>query len=363
MQNNFDKTLMGIDIFSGAGGMSLGAEKAGIQVKTAVEVNPYFAEAYEHNHRDTKVIRCDIREISLPDIENFPPQPFVLFGGPPCQGFSNSYSQRNKDLDNPRNWMFREFIRFVKELQPSWIVFENVEGFTRFCGGKLAEELKKALIKLGYKNPYSGLLNAVDFGVPQIRKRFFIVGNKHGIKFNITTNGNKGVTVEEALVDLPSLKNGDKVEKTSYKPVKKLSKYAKLMRGRSCLAKQNFVSRNQDYVIERYKHIDQGQNWEAVPDHLMNDTYTDKTRCHTGIYRRLHPKEPAIVIANYRKNMLIHPFEDRGLSLREAARLQSFPDNFLFKGTLGAMQQQIGNAVPPLMAEAIFRRIIKLVYG
>lgn len=362
MQNNFDKRLIGIDIFSGAGGMSLGAERARIKVKTAVEINPYFAETYEYNHRNTTVIRCDIKNISLPDEENFPFEPFVVFGGPPCQGFSNSFSQRNKDLDNPRNWMFREFIRFVEVLQPSWVVFENVEGFTRFCGGKLAEELKNALIKLGYKNPYSGILNAVDFGVPQIRKRFFIVGNKNGIKFEIALNSNKIITVEEALSDLPSLKNGDKLDKSIYKSVERLSEYAKLMRGKSCFATQNFVSKNQDYVIERYKHIGQGQNWEAVPDHLMNDTYTDKTRCHTGIYRRLHPKEPSIVIANYRKNMLIHPFENRGLSLREAARLQSFPDDFVFKGTLGAMQQQIGNAVPPLMAEAIFRQIRKLAY-
>jgi DNA (cytosine-5)-methyltransferase 1 len=357
-----NKSFVGIDIFSGAGGMSLGAERAGIRVKTAVEVNTYFAQTYEYNHKDTKVIRQDIREIPLPDTKNFPYQPFIVFGGPPCQGFSNSYSKRNDDLTNPRNWMFREFIRFVENLQPSWVVFENVEGFTRFCEGNLAKELKNTLMKLGYKNLYAGLLNASDFGVPQFRTRFFIVGNKNGIKFDMASNGNKRVTVGEALFDLPELKNGDKIDDAPYKKNVRLSNYSKLMRKNSHSAKQNFVSKNQDYVIKRYQHIKPGQNWKAIPDKLMNN-YKDKNRCHTGIYKRLNPEEPSVVIANYRKNMLIHPIEDRGLSLREAARLQSFPDDFLFKGTLGAMQQQIGNAVPPLMAEAIFKQIIKLAGG
>jgi DNA (cytosine-5)-methyltransferase 1 len=354
-------SFAGIDIFSGAGGMSLGAEQAGIQVKAAIDIDGHSAETYKFNHKAVKVLNNDIRNVNPADINIFPYQPFVLFGGPPCQGFSNSYSKRNEDLENPRNWMFKEFIRFVQALQPLWVVFENVEGFTRFCGGKLAEELKTRLAKLGYKNPYSGLLNAVDFGVPQLRTRFFIVGNKDGIELNITPNGNNRVTVKEALADLPSLNNGDKVDDAPYRKVEQLNKYAKLMRADSYSSKQNFVSRNKDYVIKRYQYIKPGQNWKSIPEELM-DNYKDKTRCHTGIYKRLDPNEPSIVIANYRKNMLIHPYENRGLSLREAARLQSFPDDFLFKGTLGTMQQQIGNAVPPLMAEAIFKQIIKLAY-
>jgi len=350
--------FIGVDIFSGAGGMSLGAEHAGIQVKTAVDIDKYSLETYKHNHKETEVIPEDIREIDPADTKRFPKKPFVLFGGPPCQGFSNSFIKRDNDLENPRNWMFQQFIRFVKELEPSWVVFENVEGFTRFCGGRLVEDLKKALVKLGYENPYSNILNALNFGVPQVRNRFFIVGNKEGREFYIPPNCKERVTVRKALADLPSLNNGDQIDETSYK-TGVLTEYAKLMRENSHSARQNFVSRNQDYVIERYKYIKPGQNWQAIPDSLMTN-YKDKTRCHAGIYKRLDPDEPSIVIANYRKNMLIHPYEDRGLSLREAARLQSFPDDFIFKGTLGSMQQQIGNAVPPLLAEAIFRQIIKL---
>ena len=120
---------------------------------------------------------------------------------------------------------------------------------------------------------------------------------------------------------------------------------------------QNYVSRNADYVIERYSYIGQGQNWKAIPEHLMLN-YKNSQNCHSGIYKRLDPDKPSVVISNYRKNMLIHPFQNRGLSVREAARLQSFPDTFVFEGTIMKIQQQIGNAVPPLMAEAIFKKIL-----
>jgi DNA (cytosine-5)-methyltransferase 1 len=141
---------------------------------------------------------------------------------------------------------------------------------------------------------------------------------------------------------------------------KEASEYAQLMRHGSRTSKQNYVSKNADYVIERYKHIGQGKNWKAIPEELMQN-YANKANCHSGIYKRLNPNEPSVVISNYRKNMLIHPYQDRGLSVREAARLQSFPDKFIFKGTLMHIQQQIGNAVPPLLAKAVFERILE--YG
>jgi len=354
-------SFIGVDIFSGAGGMSLGAEHSGIQIKTAVDIDKYSLETYKYNHKETKVIPEDIREVDPTDTKRFPKKPFVLLGGPPCQGFSYSFIRRNDDLNNPRNWMFKQFLRFVSKLEPSWVVFENVEGFTRFCGGKLVKDLKNELLKIGYTNLYSDILNAADFGVPQVRNRFFIVANKEGYKFDIVPNCIKRVTVKKAFSGLPSLNNGDKIDETSYKPGR-LTNYAKLMKAASCSSKQNYVSRNQDYVIERYRYIKPGENWKSIPDRLMTN-YKDKSRCHAGIYKRLDPNKPSIVIANYRKNMLIHPDEDRGLSLREAARLQSFPDDFIFKGPLRSMQQQIGNAVPPLLAKAIFDKIITLSCG
>ena len=142
------------------------------------------------------------------------------------------------------------------------------------------------------------------------------------------------------------------------KTLEEASPYAQLMRKGSDMARQNYVSRNNDLVIERYKYIGQGQNWRAIPDFLMQN-YADKGRCHSGIYKRLRADQPSVVISNYRKSMLIHPYENRGISVREAARLQSFPDTFIFEGPLMHIQQQIGNAVPPLLSKAVFQEILK----
>ena len=185
-----------------------------------------------------------------------------------------------------------------------------------------------------------------------------MVGNRLGINFKFPQINETKITVEEAIGDLPSLQNGEMVDEAPYTlTLEEASPYAQLMRKGSDLARQNFVSRNNDLVIERYKYIGQGQNWRSIPDHLMQN-YADKGRCHSGIYKRLMEDKPSIVISNYRKNMLIHPWQNRGLSVREAARLQSFPDRFIFKGTLMDIQQQIGNAVPPLLAKAVFEKIM-----
>ena len=130
------------------------------------------------------------------------------------------------------------------------------------------------------------------------------------------------------------------------------------MRRKSVAPTQNFVSRNNDLVIARYQHIPQGGNWKDIPDNLMTN-YANKERCHSGIYRRLRADKPSVVISNYRKSMLIHPYQHRGLSVREAARIQSFPDDFKFFGPISHIQQQIGNAVPPLLAKAVFLKIIE----
>lgn len=342
-----------IDIFSGAGGMSTGAELAGINIEFAVEYNKAAAETFKSNHPEAEVRCDDIRDVSVPDeIRN----PFILFGGPPCQGFSIS-NTKTRNLKNENNSLFKEFIRFVREANPRWFVFENVEGFVSFHNGKILKELKKEFQDLGYNVSHS-VLTASDYGVPQNRNRFFMIGNRLGIDFTFPEKNKKRVTVKQAINDLPIIQNGDSFDELPYRKGRK-SKYAKTMSNGSKVATQNYVSRNRDYVLERYKHIPKGKNWQAIPKELMSN-YADLSNCHSGIYKRLDDKKPSVVIANYRKNMLIHPYQDRGLSVREAARLQSFPDNFEFKGSLMHMQQQIGNAVPPLLAKAIFEQIIYL---
>lgn len=344
----------GVDIFSGAGGLSLGAEKAGIKICLAVESDRLASETFKLNHPDTKILCMDIEKIDPEEHLGF--QPFIVFGGPPCQGFSAS-NTKTRSLSNPKNILFYEFVRFVKTLNPKWFLFENVEGITNFDNGKTVKVIKDLFAEMGYKTS-EAVLYASDYGVPQHRNRFFMVGNRQTIDFRFPDKLSTKITVEDAIADLPDLNNGDNYEQLDYKlDIDTVSEYARMMRISSDHPTQNFVSKNKAYVLERYKYIGHGENWRAIPDELMTN-YSNKENCHSGIYKRLHPALPSVVISNYRKNMLIHPFQDRGLSVREAARLQSFPDNFRFMGSLNHIQQQIGNAVPPLLAESIFRQIL-----
>lgn len=349
---------IGVDIFSGAGGLSLGAEMAGYEIRMAVEKDRNAAETYRRNHPNTLVIEDDIHNI-LPRERLFlrsGESVTIVFGGPPCQGFSTSNTM-TRNMQNPNNSLFEEFLRFVSDLNPEWFLFENVEGFLHFENGKIVNLIEQCFNEMGYMVKHK-VLWASDYGVPQRRNRFFMVGNRFGIDFVFPNPSGPKITVNDAIGDLPDLLNGQMSDSLPYKlPAKYASAYARKMRIGSRRSRQNYVSRNEDYVIERYHHISQGQNWRAIPDELMQN-YANIANCHSGIYKRLIADEPSIVISNYRKNMLIHPFQDRGLSVREAARLQSFPDKFVFYGSLMHIQQQIGNAVPPLLAKAVFDRIL-----
>lgn len=349
---------IGIDIFSGAGGLSLGAEMAGISVKYGVEINKYAADSFTCNHKKAKVLTGDITKIdtSLLDLDG--KEVFVIMGGPPCQGFSMSNTM-SRNMDNEKNFLYLEFVRFVRELRPKWFVLENVWGLTKMNDGQTLEMIKESFISLGY-DVKAQILWANEYGVPQKRYRCFIVGNRLGIDFEFPKPSKKVVTVGDAISDLPPLVNGQMLDEAPYTiDYKEASDYARLMRKKSASAKQNYVSLNNELVIQRYAYIPQGGNWRDIPDHLMQN-YADKSRCHSGIYKRLRNDAPSVVISNYRKSMLIHPTQDRGLSVREAARLQSFPDDFIFQGPHMSIQQQIGNAVPPLLSKAVFKQIIKL---
>ena len=342
--------MIGIDLFAGAGGMSLGAEMAGVDTKIAVEIHHAAFETYRHNHPD-----CTVLQMGVEHLQNlaapYPSDDLVVFGGPPCQGFSTS-NQRTRTASNKKNWMFQAFVAFVKRTKPAWVIFENVRGILETEGGLFARQIRKDLENLGYRCS-QGLLNAADFGVPQARNRFFIIGRLDAEPPVLPIGGHLPIiTVEEALHDLPVLTNGATKSIMPYRGDAS-SNYARQMRGELDRCSGHIVSRNAESIVERYPYIPPGGNWADIPEEMMG-SYKDRTRCHTGIYRRLDPRRPSIVIGNFRKNMLIHPFEHRGLSVREAARLQSFPDHFVFKGTIGLQQQQVGNAVPPLLAKAVF---------
>jgi DNA (cytosine-5)-methyltransferase 1 len=348
--------IKGIDIFSGAGGMSVGASWAGVETIVALDADVYAAKTYKANHPNTDVICNDIR--SIDDFARFRPKgECVVFGGPPCQGFSTS-NQRTRNKENTGNWLFTEFVRAVRQIDPEWVIFENVRGITETENAFFLNQVISELSALEYHVEHF-LLNAADYGVPQKRSRLFVIASKVAKNFGSPQKSvEKEVTVDEALADLPILENGSHVPELKYRCTPK-SDFARIMRGASDRCYNNLVTRNSLEIIERYKHIPQGGNWENIPENLMGN-YKDRSRCHTGIYRRLRPDMPSITIGNYRKNMLIHPHFDRGLSVREAARLQSFPDWFQFTGSIGFQQQQVGNAVPPLLAKAVFEHVLSM---
>lgn len=354
--NKWLAKMQGIDLFCGAGGMSIGAEMSGLNVRYAVELNKYAAQTFSLNHQSTELINKDIREVTARHFKNLGKnEQKVIFGGPPCQGFSTS-NQKNRDMNNENNWLYQEYLRLVKEVRPDWIIFENVKGLIETENGFFLDAVLKGFKQLGYTTSHF-VLNSVDFGVPQKRNRLFIIGSLHGMAVSApSATVKKHRTVKDAIHDLPELENGDAPDLEKYiSPSKTV--YAKSMRGRLKECYNNIVTGNAPHIVERYSYIPQGGNWENIPKGLMAN-YTDASRCHTGIYRRLKEDEPSVVIGNFRKNMLVHPWKHRGLSVREAARLQSIPDSFRFAGSIGFQQQQVGNLVPPLLAKAVFEKIM-----
>lgn len=349
--------MQAIDLFSGAGGMSIGAAMSGINVRYAVELDKHAAATFALNHQHTTLLNQDIRTVSATHFTGLDPaQETVIFGGPPCQGFSTS-NQKNRNMNNANNWLYREYIRLVGEVRPDWVVFENVKGLIETENGFFLDEVLKGFKTLGYTTSHF-VLNSADYGVPQKRNRLFIIGSLNGVEITQPTpTVKKHITVADAIFDLPELDNGDSSDIKAYSRIAH-SSYARTMRKQLVRCGNNIVTNNAPHIIERYSYIPQGGNWENIPPHLMQN-YTDASRCHTGIYRRLIEDKPSVVIGNFRKNMLVHPWKDRGLSVREAARLQSIPDEFRFSGSIGFQQQQVGNLVPPLLAKAVFEKIIQ----
>lgn len=361
---------LAIDLFAGAGGLSLGLAKAGFSVIQAVERDPHAAATYRRNHPKTDLIEDDIQSLDpvacLARLGLRPGDVSVLVAGPPCQGFSES-NRRTRTLDNPKNHLYQQFLRFLNVIGPTWFILENVAGLRTLAGGKILREIIQRCRSLGYDADWKEL-NAADYGVPQFRRRIFVVGNCLGlpIRFPGPTHGpgrRPYVTTLQAIGDLPQLESG---ASSDYLPYRRnghfLSQYQRTMRASAncaSLVQGNLVSLNSKKVLQRYAHIGPGHNWQAIPKDLL-DNYADCSRCHTGIYHRLEWHKPSKVIGNFRKNMLIHPSQNRGLSVREAARLQSSPDNYIFLGSIGFQQQQVADSVPPLLAEAVARCIREL---
>jgi len=355
-----------IDLFAGAGGLSQGFTDAGFRVAAAVESDKWAIMTQTANHAESDE---PVDVISIP-VQSVPvvrlvdacktlrvARPDVLMGGPPCQGFSRA-NMRTRSMENPDNCLFREFLKLVSELRPRVVVLENVADFAKFNGGAVADEIRELLRSMPVQyDLHFEVLCAAHYGVPQRRNRVFFVAVESGLAFSFPEpTHSKPITLWDAISDLPQLPNGNVQDVCKY-TLPPQNEYQKAMRA-NCgeTVTNNMVSRNGELVMRRYGHIKQGQNWESIPDELMAN-YADKSRTHHWIYLRLKQNEPSVTITHFRKSMLIHPNQDRGLSVREAARIQSFRDSFVFCGPLMHQQQQVANAVPPLLAQAVARSV------
>lgn len=359
-----NKKPIGIDLFCGAGGLSEGLQVAGFGVAAAVDFNHAAALTYQANHKNTKFIESDVAQLEVKDFlkqtELSCSDIDLIAGGPPCQGFSMA-NGRTRTKDNPKNQLVHHFVRFVREIQPPIFLMENVLGFTWIDKGNFLRQLKEYFVAMGYAIKVV-TLNAADFGVPQRRIRVFLIGSKNGGEFKEPrkTHGPETskpyVTVREAIIgDLPSIEEAPGFEICDYASKPK-SEYQEKIRSKAKKVHNHIITRNSEEVRKRKSFVPRGGNWKDLPPEQCQIKVV--LSC---VYKRLDPNKPSVTVSNYRKSMIIHPFEHRGLSVREAARIQSFRDNYKFLSPLSFMQQQVGDAVPPLLAKRVGNRLLEMV--
>lgn len=345
-----NKELTVLDLFSGAGGLSLGFRNAGFKIIGGIDFNDDAIKTHHRNFPNSISISEDIKNLSKDFfIENFK-YVDVIIGGPPCQGFSNA-NMWQRGLEDDRNKLFFEYIRVVEILKPKALLIENVPGILTKNDSYAKKAIYEILSDLSY-NVYSKVLLASDYGVPQDRKRAFFVAirkdiNK-GFDFNNLIKKDK-VTVFDAISDFYSIEQ----EKTLNDEIN--SEYQSLMRKNS---NNQVLNHNIKYpnekVQNRMNHVPQGGNWRNVPEELWDRQRDNR---HSSAYRRLAENKQSVTIDTGHMNYF-HPLLNRVPTVRESARIQSFPDDFEFIGSVTSQLRQVGNAVPPLLSEAI-ARIIK----
>ncbi|MFC1678002.1 DNA cytosine methyltransferase [Planctomycetota bacterium] len=351
-----------IDLFCGCGGLSLGLQQAGFDVLLGIDNDKAALRTFVENHNNPKIIDKDIDDVNTSEIINLIGRQSVdvIVGGPPCQGLSLSGPRKFYD---PRNHLFLSYVRIASELKPKAIVLENVPGIASLFKG----EIKKAIInefeKIGYKVSMF-LLHAVDYGVPQIRKRVFFVGFKnHKMHFvpPSPTHGENGTllskglesfsTCGDALSDLPPLIDslGNDTQEYASDPT---NTYQKLMRNGSINVYNHIGTDHSDKVKNIISLVPEGGNYKDLPEEYIN------TRKFNIAWTRYHSGLPAYTVDTGHRHYFHYKY-NRVPTVREHARLQSFPDTFIFYGNKGQQNRQVGNAVPPLLGNAVAKELKK----
>ncbi len=343
-----------IDLFSGVGGLSLGFEQNGFKVLFANEIDKSIAFSYKKNFPKTECLTKNIEQIDLKkEFSRFTNKISVVCGGPPCQGLSQK-GKRHWFKDK-RNFLFINFLEVVKIVNPSFVLIENVPNLITANEGYFLKEIEMIFNNLNYKIN-AKILHANKFGVPQIRKRAFILARKKDINFQLNESNNRTTVFQDSVSDLPELKSGEGEEFINY--VKKpLNLYQQSMRKNSNGIWNHVSTKHTKLALERMKFMKIGGTRTDLPkEHLTGSIYS-------GTWSRIVPNSFARTITTRfdtpSSGQFTLPFQDRCLTVREAARVQSFPDNFIFYGKKTNQMIQVGNAVPPFVSYNIANLIKK----
>lgn len=389
-----------LDTFAGAGGFSLGFELAGCEVVGGIELDSWASQTFAHNHKGAVVIQRDIQSVTDEELlDTFVDRkPDILLGGPPCQGFSICRKNAGDSTD-PRNSLFVEFLRTARVLQPDYVIMENVpniENARTHSGESVIGIVERELGILGYHVGHR-ILEATDFGVPQIRRRLFVVASVHPLDqpFPEPTYSVQGAYRDlfggalqrcpmlwEAISDLPPLSAGEGGEEQRYQS-EPANEYQRALRERSEWVWNHTAMNHTKRMVERFSSMTCGQSVSDVAEHLRplrrNGNGEISEKMYDQNNRRMHPDRPCHTIpASFYANF-VHPYQHRNFTPREGARLQSFPDWFVFKGKPTVVSHkllaregrteekhlcqynQIGNAVPPLLAKALATNLLNQV--
>ena len=340
-----------LDLFCGCGGLSYGFEQAGCNILLGIDNDQKALETFELNHNDSCSICGDITQITYEkDIKPLIAGKTidVIIGGPPCQGMSLSGPRK---LDDPRNKLYLSFIRLVAEIGPKAFVIENVPGLVALFGGQIKDSIIQKFTDMGYDIQYQ-ILCAADYGVPQNRKRVIFVGTKKGHFEYPSVNENK-ISCKMALSDLPPLEDDLGREEAEYL-IEPQNEYQKLMRKKSNVVKNHVAAAHSDRVKKIISLVPDGGNYKDLPEEYRN------SRNFHVAWTRFSSEKPAPTIDTGHRHHFHYKY-NRVPTVRECARLQSFPDDFIFLGNKTQQFRQVGNAVPPLMAWCIAKQLRKVL--
>ena len=342
-----------IDLFCGAGGLSYGFKQAGCNIVLGIDNDELALKTFEKNHKNAKSLCCDITKIDYKNtIKNIIGDKKIdlIIGGPPCQGFS---TLGKRFIDDPRNKLYLSYIKLVQEIKPKAFVIENVPGIISLFNGEVKDNIIKRFSSIGYNVTYK-ILCASDYGVPQSRKRVIFVGILNSKHTYIFPDIDKDfVTCKMALSDLPSLVDSLGEEHQKYK-TKPQNKYQCLMRQNSTDVQNHVAASHSDKIKHIISLVPDGGNYKDLPIE-----YRDSRNFHVA-WTRFNSNKPAPTIDTGHRHHFHYKY-NRVPTVRECARLQSFPDNFIFYGNKTQQFRQVGNAVPPLMAKRVAENLLNFL--